>query len=492
MNARMVVFNATRKAALIVCAVAGLGTVTAAQTTYKLKVGAVGLSTDNPTGYRGTSQVTSDPPGIDCRAELLGGFGPTGLCTAVFPAGTLVNLTAAPLYDGTVNGWTGACAGQGATCHIQMTADLETNVKTIAKTYTLTIRGTGNAFGQVHSNDLVARPSIACSVVGQQTVGTCTTEFPSGQMVWLGREEPVNTFAQFIGWSGCGPLSDQYNCRMVMDGPKTVGAGWIAPTIIIRSSGGNGTGKVTGPAPFGAVGPFDCTITQGSATGICSALWETGPLPITLTATPTGNSVFLGWNSRWCSGTGPCVLSPAIQLDQMQMEIRAFFELPAYALGVTPAGSGSGTVAFSPPRPDCVISAGTANNNCWTLFPRGTAVTLTADPTGGSTFGGWSGVCSGQALTCAVVLNAEAHATARFTPPRAAADLAAVLLGRLTISDEEQRQLDRFGNKDGVFNLGDLLALIARTGERLAPSTLIALVQSQASGAVRRGDGRSQ
>ena len=40
-------------------------------------------------------------------------------------------------------------------------------------------------------------------------------------------------------------------------------------------------------------------------------------------------------------------------------------------------------------------------------------------------------------------------------------------------------QLDRFGNKDGVFNLGDLLALLDRTGERLTAATTVALVEAE-------------
>jgi len=485
MNARMVLFSSTRKAALIVCAAAGMGTVADAQTTFKLKVGAEGGES-----YRGTAQVTSAPPGIDCRAELVGDVGPTGACTASFSGGTVVTLTATPLYDGTFAGWTGACADQGPTCQVEMTMDLDTRLKTIAKTYTLTVVGTGNAFGQVHSNNFFADPDIACNIQGEQTWGTCVGEVPAGKMVWLGREQPTNSFARFMGWSGCA-LPDDYNCRMVMDGPKTVGAGWIAPTIIIASNHGTGTGRVTGGSAFGP-GPFDCTITPTGATGVCSARWEYGPTSITLTATPSANSVFLGWASRWCSGTGPCVLSPATQLDQMQMEIRPLFEIQLYGFSIEPAGSGSGKVAFSPARADCIVAGGVAGLDCWHLFARSTPLTLTADPTGGSTFGGWAGACSGTQPTCTVVVNADTRVTARFNAPRPAAELARTLLGSLTLTAEEQYQLDRFGNADGTFNLGDLLALMARTGEHLSPSTLSALVRSQASNAVRRGNGRSQ
>jgi hypothetical protein len=260
---------------------------------------------------------------------------------------------------------------------------------------------------------------------------------------------------------------------------------------VIASNYGTGTGKVTGGAPLGP-GPFDCSITPTGATGVCSALWEYGPVSITLTATPTGNSVFMGWLSWSCSGKGTCVITPATQLDRMRMEIRAVFEIPEYSFSVAPTGVGSGQVSFGPARPDCIVTTGVADRNCSTLFLRGTQVTLTADPTGGSTFGGWDGACSGTQPSCALTVNAETHVTARFDPPRPAAELAKALLGGLTLTPDEEHQLDRFGNQDGTFNLGDLLALMARTGERLSPSTASALMRSQAKGAIQRGDGRSQ
>lgn len=473
---------ATRQAMRIACALAGAATVASPQSTYRLRVSAVGFVAESGTFYRGTSQVTSVPSGIDCRSEIVGDVMPTGTCTSNFPAGTTVVLTATPLFDGTFDGWTGACAGQGTTCQLEMTMDRDVATKTIARTYTLTVRGNGNALGFVHSTDHFANPAISCTVRGSVTSGPCVAEYPAGQMVWLGREETVNTFAQFAGWLGCGPLSDDSNCRLLMDGPKTVTAGWIAPEIVIASSGGNGSGKVTGTAPPGTIGAFDCTITAAGASGDCSALWETGPTSITLTATPNANSVFLGWDSQWCSGTGPCSLSPATRLDQMRMEIRALFVTTSSTLTIAAAGSGSGTVGFSPARNDCIVAHGTANSDCSTTFPQGLQVTLTANPTGGSTFGGWSGACSGAELVCTLVASDATHVTVTFVAPRPVAELALALMGRLTISAAEQHELDRFGNTDNVFDLGDLLALLARTGERLSPSTMSALLAAPAVG----------
>jgi hypothetical protein len=75
-------------------------------------------------------------------------------------------------------------------------------------------------------------------------------------------------------------------------------------------------------------------------------------------------------------------------------------------LTVTLAGTGSGTVTSSPSGINC---PGTCSAN----FNTGTVVTLTASPASGSTFGGWSGACTGTG-TCSVTMNASKSVTASF------------------------------------------------------------------------------
>ena len=459
----------TRQAASIALAIAGLASSSVAQTTYKLTI---------PTsyivgpGYLGTAQVTSTPAGIDCRSEASGEVVGGGACSADFPAGTVVTLTATPLYGGTLDGWVNACAGQGATCQIEMTTALMTSPKVIAKTFTLTLRGTGNASGVVFSVDHLARPELRCSIgPGGVTNGTCEAEYPANQRVNLSSNHGL--FVSATRYFGCGTEPYGFDCRVVMDGPRTVFVGWLAPEIIVYGSG-DGAGAVTGAAPNSDNGSLDCTITGTEASGTCSATWATSAPPnsVTLTATPTGNSVFAGWSGR-CSGTGPCIV-PILAFDSTK--VTATFTVPSHVVSITSAGSGSGAVTSNPAKLDCVITNGAAGAGCSTHFASGTAVTLTADPTGGSTFDGWAEACSGAQPACAIVVNTDTRATARFVAPRPAAELAQALLGSLTLSSAEQHELDRFGNKDGTFNLGDLLALLARTGEHLSAATMNALL----------------
>jgi uncharacterized protein (TIGR03437 family) len=79
---------------------------------------------------------------------------------------------------------------------------------------------------------------------------------------------------------------------------------------------------------------------------------------------------------------------------------------PFSTLTVTKSGAGSGTVTSSPAGINC-------GSTCSAQFPNGTQVTLTETPAAGSTFGGWSGACSGTG-TCLVTVDAAKTATATF------------------------------------------------------------------------------
>jgi len=77
-----------------------------------------------------------------------------------------------------------------------------------------------------------------------------------------------------------------------------------------------------------------------------------------------------------------------------------------FALTVTPAGTGTGSVSSSPAGISC---PGTCSAN----FASGTPVTLTATAAAGSTFAGWSGACTGTG-TCSVTMSAAKAVTATF------------------------------------------------------------------------------
>src|SRR5215210_4680996 len=76
---------------------------------------------------------------------------------------------------------------------------------------------------------------------------------------------------------------------------------------------------------------------------------------------------------------------------------------------VTLAGNGTGTVTSSPAGINCGAT-------CSSTFVLGTTVTLTATPSGLSTFAGWSGSCTGTG-SCVVLVDDAESVTATFTLP---------------------------------------------------------------------------
>jgi hypothetical protein len=65
----------------------------------------------------GTGRVTSSPGGIACGAD----------CAESFEHGTSVTLTAVPDGGAVFRAWTGACAGKGPVCTLQLTETAATN-----------------------------------------------------------------------------------------------------------------------------------------------------------------------------------------------------------------------------------------------------------------------------------------------------------------------------------------------------------------------------
>jgi phospholipase C len=157
------------------------------------------------------------------------------------------------------------------------------------------------------------------------------------------------------------------------------------------TSSGTGSGSITS-SPAG--------INCGTA---CVASYSAGAA-VTLTAAPASNSTFAGWTGG-CSGTSTCSVTM-----NSAASVGATFNAaaaPTYQLTVTASGTGTGTVTSSPAG----ISCGTA---CMAGYSAGTAVTLTAAPAPNSTFGGWTGACSGTS-TCSVTMNAATSVGATFT-----------------------------------------------------------------------------
>src|SRR5439155_1281533 len=82
-----------------------------------------------------------------------------------------------------------------------------------------------------------------------------------------------------------------------------------------------------------------------------------------------------------------------------------------FALPVTTTGTGSGTVASSPPGIDCGAT-------CAAGYDSGTGVTLNTTPADGSFFSAWSGCDATSGRTCTVTMGAARAVTVTFTRER--------------------------------------------------------------------------
>ena len=90
----------------------------------------------------------------------------------------------------------------------------------------------------------------------------------------------------------------------------------------------------------------------------------------------------------------------------------------SFTLSVAKAGTGSGTVTSNPTGINC-------GADCSEAYTDGTSVSLTATPASGSTFGGWSGACTGTG-PCALSMTANRSVTATFNTDGGGGDCGAL------------------------------------------------------------------
>jgi hypothetical protein len=312
----------------------------------------------------GSGTVTSDPAGISCGST----------CSADYDEGTVVTLTATPDAGATFLGWSGAgCSGTG-TCQVTMDASKAVSASFSVVQRTLTVTRTGSGSGMVNSNP----PGIAC---GAQ----CSASFDAGTIVSLTASADVGS--QFAGWGGdCSGTSATVQVTMTTD--KTCTATFVRRHTLTVAKAGTGSGTVTSN-PAG----INCGTT-------CSASYDEGTL-VTLSASPDSNSTFTGWSGAGCSGTGTC----QVTMDASK-SVTATFTKIQFSVTINKSGTGTGTVTSSPTGINC-------GTTCTASFDAGTLLTLTAVPASGSTFGGWSGPCSGTD-SCQFTVNANTTVGATF------------------------------------------------------------------------------
>lgn len=346
----------------------------------------------------GTGRVTSDPAGLDCTVTA----GVTsGTCSTSFTSGSRVTLAAQPGLTSDFTGWSGFCAGTG-TCALEVTGQRTVTAGFGVKSFALTVTGTGAGTGTITSS-----PSgINCILTAGVAAGSCTASFSAGTVVTLGRS--LSGLNVFDGWSGA--CSGTGTCTVTMDAAKSVSAALSVAIQQVRltvTPAGNGSGSVTS-VPVGIA----CTITGGNGTGSCSAEFPAGT-SVVLSGSAASPNSFGGWTGASCSGNGAC----SVTLTAATTVTAAFnYVAPTQPLTVTGAGGGSGSVTSAPAGISCTISGGVSNGACSFSFAENASVTLTATPSAGGSFSGWSGACSGTG-SCAVTMSEARSVSAAFAAP---------------------------------------------------------------------------
>ena len=233
--------------------------------------------------------------------------------------------------------------------------------------------------GQRHRDEQPAGINCGADCSQSYNQGTVVTLTPTPAAGWA-----------FTGWGGA--CSGTGSCQVTMDAAKSVSATFTQQSFALNvSKSGNGT-VTSNPAGI------DCGVD-------CSETYP-GGTPVTLSAVADAGWRFAGWSGEGCSGTGTCQVSMTAVRNVTATFVRQF------QLSVAKTGTGAGTVTSSPAGISC-------GGDCGQLYDEGTTVTLTAAPSSGSSFAGWSGEgCSGTA-SCVVTMSAAKSVTASFTqnPP---------------------------------------------------------------------------
>jgi M6 family metalloprotease-like protein len=110
---------------------------------------------------------------------------------------------------------------------------------------------------------------------------------------------------------------------------------------------------------------------------------------------------------------------------------------------------------------------------------QGTPVTLTATPAAGAVFTGWRGdtVATGASLTLPMGRPYDLEATFLTEVTVALPDATAEILGTTRLSAAQRDFLDQIGNRNGLYDVGDYLALLRRNGQSVSPAVLKAIAK---------------
>ena len=279
-------------------------------------------------------------------------------CSEAYTNGTSITLTASPDTSSTFSGWGGSCSGTES-CTLSMTATKDAIAGFAAKVFAA---GT-SSFVKTNHSVSISGLSGDCKTVlyGHPMYNNCDAIAPV-----INSPNASTSYAPGAAFRLTGNLSSAYQNFNIYTVDVTVA---------------------------GVTKQFGGQINPGG-----SINFDFGPLsmPAVAGSHNIGLSFFLiaghsGWTET-ITGYVPVTVAPS------------------YPLTVSLKGNGTGSVSSSPAGISC-------GSDCTENYLSGTNVTLTAAPSGGSVFGGWSGDCSGSSLICSVSMQGARTVSATFVQP---------------------------------------------------------------------------
>ncbi len=247
---------------------------------------------------------------------------------------------------------------------------------------TLTKEGTGSG-------------TVASNPAGIECGGTCKASFETNAKVTLTASPSAGS--TFVSWKGCekGGANGR-QCTVTMDQANTVNAKFLTAYDVTVNRVGSGLGKVSS-SPGGVLCLSNCSSTK--------AAFKEGT-SVTLSAAASKNYVFTEWTGE-CSGSSLTCSLGSLGADKT-VGVK-FTAAAQHNLTVTKSGGGNGTAKSNLAGINC----GATCSSMAAAYFQSQEVELTATPSRGSTFGGWSGACSGTGA-CKIAISAAKSVTAEF------------------------------------------------------------------------------
>ncbi|MFI5111145.1 MAG: hypothetical protein ACHP78_20170, partial [Terriglobales bacterium] len=277
--------------------------------------------------------------------------------TDVLPAGTNVFWTISPAYTGPGScGITGAAGGQVLNCSFATIS--------ASQAFTIGLLSASSSIGTYSDTAIVqigTQQTLSIGAVTVQAVPASFTGLTPSQSIFFG--------ATSITVGG------------------TIGSGTTLPasgeTVSITINGATQTATIGSNGAFS--GSFPTATIPASVT----------PYAITYTY------------------AGDAILSAVTDTSTTLTVNNAPVLVP---LSVSLIGTGNGTVTDNLEQINCTTIAGVQSGTCSASYTSGTLVTLTATPSGTSTFAAWGSACTGTG-GCSLTLITAQSVTASFVPP---------------------------------------------------------------------------